>query len=201
MIKQTLSLLLLTLIISPFSVSQARSTNLIFSDDSAEIGYQTDLKKFAKQETLQRYRLLYSQEPAPRNFLLTATAEFTQRSYMVAKLYPLRPTLGFLALNMDDQTINTIPLGAILRFPINEKYLYSGLIEAFASPLFANAITNDWPIDYQLPWIMGLRLQFNYPLPENTEVNFGYRNIRMKVDRNPIKTYEQGFFLGITNYF
>lgn len=201
MIKQTLSLFLLSLLVWPFATSQASSTILSFSDDSAEVNYQTNIKKFAQQDTRQRYSLIYSQEPAPRNFLLTASVEFTQHSYMVARLYPLRPTLGILVLNMDEQTINAIPLGAILRFPINEKRRFDGLIETFAAPLFANAITNDWPTNYQLPWIMGIRLQLNYPLPEDTELNFGYKNIRMKIDRNPIKAYEQGFFLGITNHF
>lgn len=199
--KLFLPLFLLGLIAWPMAGAQASSAGLLLSDDSVEIDYRTNKKPFYRQETLQRFSLMYSQEPAPRNFLLRGDLEFIQHSGMLAKAYPLRPKIGLLALNTETQTISGIPLGAILRFPVSEKRPFDGLIEAFFSPLFGNAITNDWPTDYQLPWIMGMRMQINYPLPEDTEINFGYRNIRMKIDRDPVKTFEQGFFLGLTSHF
>jgi len=199
--KFRLSLFLLSLLLWPISHANASTSGLILSDDSVEIDYRTQVLPIQQQEAIRHYSLMYSQEPAPRNFLLVADLELTQRGTMVSQTYPLRPKIGILAFNNEEETITGVPLGAILRFPVNEKRNYDGLVEAFLSPLFADPITNDWPANYQLPWIMGIRMQLNYPLPEQAEFNLGYRNIRMKINRDRIKTFEQGVFFGITTHF
>lgn len=142
----------------------------------------------------QRLEALSSQQSAGRHLLLSATLELSKYSQQLP-LATLTPTLRLIGANIFSHRMVAVAAGGTYRLAKSElKYLPADLLfDAYFSP----KLTTFGRANY----LWGATLQLNISLPQNNELNIGYRTTKSSLDKEGRKLIAQGLFLGITTLF
>lgn len=145
----------------------------------------------------QRLSLLTSQESARRNLLLRASAELLdQRFTLPWTEIGLTPRAILIAANLFGADMVALAGGISHAAPKGRfEYIPFDLtLDAFFAPKITTFSNRNH-------YLWGWRLQADFPLPNNNELNLGYRDINTSLNGAGARTIERGLYLGLTTYF
>ena len=171
---------------------QARSTALLLNDDSVDVHYISNPDIMLLHTTYQEYRLIYSQEPGPRNLFISGSFESESYAWKPADKHSLTPRALALAIDFKNESVISLAAGAVYRYqPEESKLRIVG--EAFGSPRLTTFIRGNF--------VLGFRVQADYTVEKGFEVNLGYRNINIELDNRIYDGFERGLYVGLTHYY
>ncbi len=172
--------------------TQARSTSLLINDDSLEIHHITNPNIMLLHTTYQEYRVMYSQEPGPRNLFVSGSFESESYAWKIAAQQTITPRALGLLVTFKDENIIALAAGAVYRYrPEESKLVILG--EVFGSPRLTTFIRGNF--------VLGYRAQANYTFEKGFELNIGYRNINIELDNRVYDGFERGLYFGFTHYY
>lgn len=181
------------LLLATTATAQASSTGLILNDDSVLIHHISEPTTVRGIETQLSYNLMYSQEPDPRNFLVSAEVEFPQQAWRFRDNHSLTPRVDLMAIDFMDYFISAAAGGVSYRLAATESRHYNILTEVTLAPQLTTFGKGKF--------LWTFKAQLNYPIAENAELNVGYRNITVKLLNNYADGFERGLYFGLTTYF
>lgn len=182
-----------TLLLAATAPAQASSTGLLLNDDSIQIHHISEPAPLLGIETRLAYNFLYSQEPDPRNLLLSAEIEFPEQAWVFWDNHSLTPRLDLMAIDFMDRRFAAAAVGASYRIAPSDWHSFDLLTEATVAPQLTTLDKGKF--------LWTFKTQLNYPIAENIDLNFGYRSITVKLLNNYIDGFERGLYFGITTYF
>ena len=172
----------------------ADSNGMLLNDDSIGGHYiDVSIKELYSRKYIQDYSLLISNESDPRNILISGGYEILDYVRKLRNKAFLRPKIGIFMADFLDQTALGLGIGGVYHLPKSEKRKYDTIAEVILAPRITSFIDGTH--------MLAFRAQINYPLPQNTEFNFGYRNIAIGIEKRSEKSFEQGLYIGLTTYF
>jgi hypothetical protein len=179
----------------------AASRGLILSQDSAQLYYLSDINDTLLRNSRQQLSLIVAKEQDPRNLLLQADAELLDYQRQVLGTRTLSPKAGLIYGNSHDQDYGALLAGAILRQPPSAERHHEWLVELFLAPHLGShkESGNEWRMDFE--WTWGFRIQVNYPLPDQAELNLGFRKIEVDLHERQPSSFETGLFFGLSYRF
>lgn len=194
--------LLISALIAPVANVFAASSGLLINSDGVKAYYLSEANNKLPRYSRQQYSLDFSKEPDPRNFLLMADVELLDYRHPMEKGNSLTPKIAAFLADFQDQYFLALAGGAVFRQPPNDQRKYELLSELLiASYLGGQSDTSSHPWASDLSWSWSFKLQVNYPLPDNTEFNFGVRSIQMRIDKQHHDSFETGPFIGLSSHF
>ncbi len=183
------------------SSSLAGSRGLILSEDSARLYYQTGVNDTLLRNSRQQVSLTIAKEQDPRNLLLQADTELLDYQYAAPGTLTLAPKVGLIYGNSHDQGYTALLAGATLRLPPDKGRKHEWLTELFVAPHLSRRKESHDGHQSDFEWTWGINVQLNYPLPDQAELNLGFRKIEVNFhDRQP-SSFETGLFLGLSYRF
>lgn len=185
--------ILLSVLIAPFSQSLADSAGLVLGLDSVEIYYNNATTEKLLKNTRQNYSLMYSQESAPRNLMLSADFELLKYSRPLKKNYIWGPKIGTYLADFNESNLAAVSGGVYFRRPAKENQKFDYLTELLYAPQITSFIKGEY--------LWSFKFQVNYSLPDNAELNLGYRKMQIKLDGQPVDSFETGVFVGLSARF
>lgn len=184
-----------------FSSVPAGSRGLILSEDSAQLYYQTGINDIVLRNSRQQVNLTVSKEQDPRNLLLQADTELLDYQYAAPATLTLTPKLGLIYGNSHDQGYAAPLAGATLRLPPNKTRKHEWLTELFVAPHLTRRKESSDSQQSDFEWTWGFKVQLNYPLPDQAELNLGFRKIEVDLYNRQPSSFETGLFLGLSYRF
>ncbi len=182
----------LLLLASP-AAAAASSTGLLLNDDSVLIDHISNPMTLRNIELQPSYSLLYSQEPDPRNLLLSAKFELPQKGWRFLDNHSIAPRVDLMAADFMDYFLSAVAGGIIYRRAATESYPFNILAEATLAPQLTTMGRGKF--------LWTFKTQLNYPITPDVELNVGYRSITMKLLNNYEDGFERGLYFGITSYY
>lgn len=181
------------LLLATTATAQASSTGLILNDDSVLIHHISEPTTVRGIETQLSYNLMYSQEPDPRNFLVSAEVEFPQQAWRFRDNHSLTPRVDLMVVDFMNYSFIAAAGGVSYRLAATESRPYNILTEVTLAPQLTTLDKGKF--------LWTFKTQLNYPIAENAELNLGYRNITAKLLNNYADGFERGLYFGLTTYF
>ncbi len=181
------------LLLATTATAQASSTGLILNDDSVLVHHISKSTTRFGIETQLNYNLMYSQEPAPRNFLVSAEIGFPQKAWRFWENHSLTPRVDLMVVEFMDFYISAAAGGVSYRLTATESHRFDILTEATLAPQLTTFGKGKF--------LWTFKTQLNYPIAENAELNVGYRSITAKLLNNYADGFERGLYFGLTTYF
>jgi len=183
------------------SASAQAGTGLLLNDDSVQLHYRSEDEPGPLFETealedipaRKAYNLLYSQEPDPSNYLLSAEIEFPGKVWEFQESQSLTPRFDLIFANFMDHYIAAAAAGASYRLAPSETRSYNILSEITLAPPVTTLGKGKF--------LWTFKTQLNYPITDTVEFNLGYRNITMKLLNNYEDGFERGLYFGLTTRF
>lgn len=194
--------ILISALIAPISSVFAASSGLFINDDSVKVYYTGEANDALPRHSRQQYSLIFSKEPDPRNFMLLTEAELLNYKRPLKQDSSLTPKIGVFLADFRDQYLLGLGGGAIYRQPPNEVRKYELISELLIAPHISNhSETNKqpWGVDLKLSW--SFKLQANFAMADDTELNFGFRSIHMRASKQHNESFETGPYIGLSSYF
>ena len=186
-------LILVTTLMAPVSASLANSAGLILNSDSVEVYYNDAASDKVLKNTRKQYTFMYSQESAPRNLMLSVDAELLKYSKPLKKSYLWGPKVGMYLADFNDNNLLALAGGVYLRRPASAAQKYDFLTEILYAPQLTSFIKADY--------LWSIKFQWNYPLPDEAELNVGFRTIQIKMDQQQRDSFDTGLYLGLSKRF
>jgi len=194
--------ILITALLTPVASVFAASSGLLINNDSIKAYYLGEANNLLPRNSRQQYSLILSKEPDPRNFLLSADAELLDYQKPLKKDNSLTPKIVAFLANFQNQHLLALGGGAIFRQSANETRKYELLGELLVAPhISSHSDTSNHPWSVDMKWSWSFKLQANYPLADDTELNFGVRAIHMRTDKQHNESFETGPFIGLSSHF
>ncbi len=185
--------ILISVLMTPFSQLMADSAGFMLAADSVEIYYNNAITEKLFKNTRQNYSFMYSQESSPRNLMLSADFELLKYSRPLKTNYLWGPKIGTYLADYNESSVAAVSGGVYFRRPAKDQKKFDFLTEL----LYAPQITSFTTAEYM--W--SFKFQVNYALPDNAELNLGYRKIMIKLDDQPVDSFETGVFVGLSARF
>lgn len=171
----------------------ANSSGLLLNNDSVQVYYQSDDSDILWKRSRQQFNLIYSQEANPRDLLLSIDAEpLDYKQPLLTNIY-WGPKLAAHLASFEDENLFAVAAGIYVRHPAQEEYDFDFVTELLVAPRLTNFISGEW--------LWSFKAQINLPLPDNAELNFGFRKIQIKLDGNRSQSFETGLYAGLSRYF
>lgn len=183
----------IVLLLAGAAPAHASSTGLLLNDDSVQILHLKEPDTLFGYETRQAYNFIYSQEPQPRNILLSAETELQDYSWKLLENHTITPRLDLMLVKFMGGYFSAAAVGASYRIAPSESRSFTLLTEVSVAPPLTTLGSGKS--------LWSFKTQLNYPLNNKTELNAGYRSITMKLPSNVEDGFERGLYLGITTYF
>ncbi|MDZ4262178.1 MAG: hypothetical protein U1B30_07595, partial [Pseudomonadota bacterium] len=161
------------LLLASAATAQASSTGLILNDDSVLIHHISEPTTMRGIETQLSYNFMYSQEPDPRNFLVSAEVEFPQQAWRFRDNHSLTPRVDLMVVDFMNYSFIAAAGGVSYRLAATESRHYNILTEVTLAPQLTTLDKGKF--------LWTFKTQLNYPIAENAELNVGYRNITVKL--------------------
>lgn len=190
---KNIALLTLILLSATVATAQASSTGLILNDDSVLVHHIGNPATLRKVDIQPSYNFMYSQEPDPRNFLLSAELELTQKRWRFRDSHTLTPRIDLIGADFMDYFLSAVAGGGIYRLEATESRRFDVLAEATLAPQLTTFGRGKF--------LWSFKTQLNYPVTDDISLNLGYRSITMKLLNNYEDGFERGLYFGITTKF
>ncbi len=169
----------------------AASTGLLMNDDSVLLHHIASPNVMLLHTTYQEYSLMYSNEPDPRNLMISGSFETENYAWKFKEDQSITPRVTGIAMDFWDRNVLAVAGGAIYRYkPKDQKYHF--VAEGYGSPRLTTFIRGNF--------IWAARFQANYHIDKQIEVNLGYRSINVELERRFYDGFERGLYFGISYY-
>ena len=193
-----LSLIALLIITSLWTTpSRAASNGLAINDDGLELRYTTNVREKRPAwggPMIYHYTLLTSQESAPRNIMLTGTADLHKwRKHWEEKQMILIPRAELNVLEFFDRKFFAPGVGLALhkRLPSLGPYELRSSFKLAPGFTVTGAGGTVW----------GATASLHRPFLDNLELYAGYRFIRADTNTRSSTDFEKGLYVGIGHFF
>lgn len=171
----------------------ANSSGLLLNDDSVQVYYQSNDSDTLWKHSRQELSLIYSQEANPRDLLLSMDVEpLDYRQPLLTNIY-WGPKLAAHIASFEDENLIAAAAGIYIRHPAQEEHDFDFVTELLVAPQMTNFISGEW--------LWSFKAQINLPLPDNAELNFGFRKIQIKLDDKRSQSFETGLYVGLSRHF
>ena len=145
----------------------------------------------------QRGYIMTSQESHSRNMIVAGSAQLINFTKFFSNTrQTLNPKLEVIIAKLFKSDTLALGGGAIYQAPKGEfKYLPGDLTaELFVTPKLTTFSSGS-------EYLWGFSLQADFPLPENNQLNIGYRNYKATMEVQGHQSVEQGLYIGLTTLF
>lgn len=197
MLKKTglLLPLLLCALFTSAAQAQLTSTGLLLNEDSVQLHHIREPSYIEWLDTDMRpsYNFLYSQEVAPRSFLLAAELELPDYKWEPWENHIFTPRAEVIAAKFMNRYLGAASVGASYRLILNEEHTLSLRTDFSMAPPITTVGDGKW--------LWQFRTQLNYPFTDDVEFNLGYRAVEIGLINNFVDGFERGLYFGITTYF
>lgn len=174
-------------------VAHASSTGLMLNDDSFQVIHIADAAPLLGHDIRQAYNFIYSQEPDPRNTLLSVENELQEYAWNFLDDHTITPRLDLMVSNFVGAYFAAAAAGFSYQLAPGEWHPFVFLTEATVAPPLTTFR------DGKSIW--SFKMQINYSIGAKAEFNAGYRSITMQLPNNFADGFERGLYFGFTNYF
>jgi hypothetical protein len=196
-----ISITAMALLLAMSAPAQAGSNGLLLNDDSAQIHLRNEgepgplfgIEALDEYEVHQAYSVIYSQEPDPGNFLLSAEIEFPGYVWEIEERQSLTPRVDLLFADFMNYYLTAVAVGASYRLAPSETRSFDIQAEATLAPQLTTFGKGKF--------LWTFKTQLNYPITDKVQLNFGYRSITMKLLNNYADGFERGLYFGVTTLF